>query len=83
MGFSLTPNTISSSIAVIVNDTIISTRVTGAFLTTSELVQEYVLSNHGDEASLKIIELEEPWPKLQVQLSRHYEPYKRIIFKPL
>ena len=77
MGFSLTPNTISSSIAVIVNDTIISTRVTGAFLTTSELVQEYVLSNHRiDEASLKIIELEEPWPKLQVQLSRHYEPYK-------
>lgn len=76
MGFSLTPNTSSSSIAVIVNDTIISTIVTSVFLTTSELVREYVLSNHKDEASLKIIELEEPWPKLQVQLSKQYEPYQ-------
>lgn len=76
MGFSLTTNTSSSSIAVIVNNTRISTKVTGTFLTTSEFVQEYVLSNHRDEASLKIIKLEEPWPKLQVQLSRHYEPYK-------
>ncbi len=76
MGFNLTPNTTSSSIVVSVNDTVASTRVTGVFLTTSELVQEYVLSNHRVEASLEIIQLEEPWPELQVQLSKQYEPYK-------
>ena len=76
MGFNLTPNTTSSSIAVSVNDTITSTKVTGLFLTTSESVQEYVLSNHSVEASLEIIRLDEPWPNLQVQLSKQYEPYK-------
>ena len=76
MGFNLTPNTSSSSISVTVDDTRISTKVTGAFLTTSESVQEYVLSNHNVTASLNIIQLEKPWPELQVQLSEQYEPYK-------
>ena len=76
MGFSLTDNTIISSIALIHNDTITFTKVTGAFLTTPEPVQEYVLSSHRNKASLKIIELGEPWPKLQVQLSKQYEPYQ-------
>lgn len=76
MGFNLTPNTSSSSISVTVDDTRISTKVTGWFLTTSELVHEYVLSNHNVTASLNIIRLEKPWPELQVQLSEQYEPYK-------
>ena len=76
MGFNLIPNTSSSSISVSVNDTITSTRVTGVFLTTSEVVQEYVLSNHTVKASLEIIRLEGPWPEVQVQLSKQYEPYK-------
>lgn len=76
MGFNLTPNTSNSSISVTVDDTRISTKVTGAFLTTSELVREYVLSNHNVTASLNIIRLEKPWPELQVQLSKQYEPYQ-------
>ena len=76
MGFNLTPNTSSSSIPIKADDTRISTKVTGAFLTTSELVHKYVLSNHNVTASLNIIRLEKPWPELQVQLSKQYEPYQ-------
>lgn len=79
MGFNLAPSTSSNHISrinVSLNDTIIYTQVTDMFLTTSEGVQEYVLSNHRVEASLKIIRLDEPWPELQVQVSKQYEPYK-------
>ena len=76
MGFNLTPNTSSSSIPIKADDTRISTKVISAFLTTSELVHKYVLSNHNVTASLNIIRLEKPWPELQVQLSKQYEPYQ-------
>lgn len=76
MGFNLTPNTSSSSISVNADNPVITTQVTGWFMTTSELVHEYVLSNHKVEASLKLIKLKAPWPELQVQLSKQYEPYQ-------
>ena len=76
MGFDLTPNAISSGITVNINDTTISTKVTSLFFTTSDPVQEFVLSSHTIKASLKIIYLGEPWPKLQVQISKKYAPYQ-------
>lgn len=75
MAFNLTPNISSSSLVVSVNDTVIKTAVTSLFLAVRDKVDEYLLTYHSDEAALELIILEFPWPPIQVQLSKTYEPY--------
>ena len=76
MGFNLTTNTSPSTLTAVLDDTTVSTTVTEVYFSVNEAVDEYLSTNSSIEASLELIKLDPPWPEIQVQLSKNYEPYQ-------
>lgn len=75
MGFKLTPSTNNSSFNIDINDTTISTKIKNTFLTVSNPVNEFTSTSHTISVKLNLVTLQDPWPNIQVTLSRQYECY--------
>lgn len=75
MGFNLTPSTNNSSINININDTTISTKIKNTFLTVSDPVKELESTSHLINVKFNFVTLQDPWPNIQVKLSRQYERY--------
>lgn len=74
MGFNLTPGTNNSSININVNDTTIRTK-TNTYLTASDPVNEFISTSHSTNVKFNFVTLQDPWPNIQIKLSRQYECY--------
>lgn len=79
MGFKLTPGTNYSSVVVNINDTTVSTKQKASFLTVSDPVNESISTSHSNTVRFDYVTLQDPWPPIKVELSKQYDPYRRII----
>ena len=75
MGFNLTPGTNSSSIHININDTTLRTKIKDTFLTVSDPVKELESTSHSINVKFNFVTLQDPWPNIQIKLSRQYECY--------